>query len=73
MNLVQQKLCEWCYKNTDVKQKHLESAKPPPEALIEGPTRRVHPVVFDNNDVYLILKTAMLTKAGSRPSGLNQF
>ena len=54
-----------------LKQKHPESREPPPEVLIEGPGRKIHPVVYDDIDESLILKAALLTKGGSGPSGLN--
>ena len=54
-----------------LKQKHPESREPPPEVLIEGPGRKIHPVVYDHIDESLILKAALLTKGGSGPSGLN--
>ena len=53
-----------------LKQKHPKSREPPPEVLIEGPVRKVHPAVYDDIDESLILKAAMLTKGGSGPSGL---
>ena len=53
-----------------MKQKHPESREPPAEVLIEGPIRKIHPVVYDDIDESLILKAAMLTKGGSGPSGL---
>ena len=54
-----------------LKQKHPEFREPPPEVLIEGPIRKIHPVVYDDIDESLILKASMLTKGGSRPSGLD--
>ena len=45
--------------------------EPPPEVLIEGPVRKIHPIVYDYIDESLILKAAMLTKGGSAPSGLD--
>ena len=54
-----------------LKQKHLESRKPPPEVLIEGPIRKINPVVYDDIDKSLVLKAAKLTKGQSGPSGLD--
>ena len=54
-----------------MKRKHPESREPPPEVLIEGPIKKIHPVVYDDFDESLILKAAMLTKGGSAPSGLD--
>ena len=51
-----------------LKQKHPESREPPPGLLIEGPIRKIHPVVYDDIDEFLILKAATLTKGGSGPS-----
>ena len=56
-----------------LKQKHPESREPPPEVLIEGPIRKIHPVVYDNIDESLILKAGTLTKGGSAPSGLDAY
>ena len=47
-----------------LKQKHPQSRESPPEVLIEGRIRRIHPVVNDNVDKYFILKAATLTKGG---------
>ena len=54
-----------------LKQKHPESTEPPPEVLMEGPVRKIHPEAYDNTDESLILKAAMLTKGRSGPSGLD--
>ena len=54
-----------------LKQKHPESGEPPPEVLVEGPVRKIHPIVYNDIDESLILKAAMLTKEGSGPSGLD--
>ena len=54
-----------------IKQKHPESRESPPEVLIEGPIRKVHPVVYADIDECLILKAATLTKGGSGPSGFD--
>ena len=54
-----------------LKQKHPESREPPPEVLIEGQIRKIHPVVYDDIDESLILKAATLTKGESGPSGLD--
>ena len=54
-----------------LKQKHPESRQPPPEVLIEGQIRKIHPVVYGDIDESLILKAATLTKGESGPSGLD--
>ena len=54
-----------------LKQKHPESREPPTEVLIEGPVRKIHPVIQHDIDESLILKAAMLMKGGSGPSGLD--
>ena len=54
-----------------LKQKHPESREPPPEVLIEGPIRKIHPVVYDDIDESLILKAATSTKGGSGSSDLD--
>ena len=54
-----------------LKQKHHESREPPPKVLIEGPVRKIHPVVYDDFDESLVLKAAMLMKGGSGPSDLD--
>ena len=57
---------------TDATLKHPESREPPPEVLIEGTIRKIHPVVYDDDiDESLILKTSMFIKGGSEPSGLD--
>ena len=54
-----------------LKQTYPESREPPPEVLIEGPVRKIHPVVYDDIGESLISKAGMLTKGGLGPSGLN--
>ena len=54
-----------------LKQTYPESREPPPEVLIEGPVRKIHPVVYDDIGKSLISKAGMLTKGGLGPSGLN--
>ena len=56
---------------TMLKQKHPEANEPPQEVLLQGPTRPVHPIVYEDMDESLILKAAMLTKGGSGPAGLD--
>ena len=56
---------------TMLKQKHPEANEPPQEVLLQGPTRPVHPIVYEDMDESLILKAAMLTKGGSGPSDLD--
>ena len=48
-----------------------ESREAPPELLIKGPVRKIHSLVDYDIDESLILKASMLTKGGSRPSGLD--
>ena len=56
---------------TMLKKKHPEVNEPPQEVLLQGPTRPVHPIVYEDMDESLILKAAMVTKGGSGPSGLD--
>ena len=52
-------------------QKHLEPRKPSPNILIQGPTRPIYPVAYDDMDESVIMKASILTKGGSEPSGLD--
>ena len=52
-------------------QKHPEPREPYPDILIEGPTIPIHPLAYDDMDESVIMKASMLTKGGSRPSGLD--
>ena len=52
-------------------QKHLEPREPPPDILIQGSTRSFHPVAYDDMNESVIMKVSILTKSGSRPSGLD--
>ena len=52
-------------------QKHPEPREPYPDILIEGPAIPIHPVAYDDMDESVIMKASMLTKGGSRPSGLD--
>ena len=52
-------------------QKHLEPRTPSQDILIQGPTRTVHPVAYDDLDESVIMKALMLTKGESRPPGLD--
>ena len=54
-----------------LKQKHPKANELLQEVLLQGPTRPVHPIVYEDMDESLILKAAMLTKGGSEPSGLD--
>ena len=54
-----------------LKQKYPEANEPLQEVVSKGPTRPVHPIVYDIMDESLILKAALLTKRGSGPSGLD--
>ena len=56
---------------TMLNQKHPEANEPPQEVLLQGPTRPVHPIVYEDMDESLILKVGMLTKGGSGLSGLD--
>ena len=52
-----------------LKQNHPESREPQLilSVLIEGPVRKIHPVVCNDIDESLILKAATLAKRGSGP------
>ena len=52
-------------------QKHPEPRKPSPDILIQGPTRPIYPVAYDDMDESVIMKASMLTKGASGPSGLD--
>ena len=56
---------------TMLKQKHPEANELPQEVLLQGRTRPVHPIVYEDMDESLILKAAMVKKGGSGPSGLD--
>ena len=51
--------------------KHPETRELSPDILIEGPTRPIHPVAYDDMDGSVIMKASMLTKSGSGASGLD--
>jgi hypothetical protein len=51
--------------------KHPDAKEAMPDVLIQGPTLRVHPVLFDEIDEDLVKKAALRTKGGSGPSGLD--
>ena len=55
-----------------LKQKHPEANEPPQEALLQGQTRPVQPMVYEDMNEFLILKAAMLTKGGSGPHRNNR-
>ena len=44
-------------------QKHPQPSKPP-DILIQGPTRPIHPVTYDGMNVSIIIKVSMLTRVG---------
>ena len=46
-------------------QKHPEPREPSPDILIQGPTRPIHPVAYDDMDESVIMKALMLTKGAS--------
>ena len=76
LKLLMNNMPNWMLTLTDatlllLKQKHPESKEPPPEVLIEGPIRKIHPVVYNDIDKSLILKASMLAKGGSGPSSLD--
>ena len=48
-------------------QKHPEPREPSPDILIQGPTRPIHPVAYDDMDESVIMKALMLTKGASWP------
>ena len=52
-------------------QKHPEPREPSPDILMQRPTRHFHHVAYDDMDDSVIMKTSMLTKGGSGPSGLD--
>ena len=52
-------------------QKQPEPREPSPDILIQGPTRPIHSVAYDEMDESVIMKASMLTKRGSGPSGLD--
>ena len=54
-----------------LKQKHPEAKEAPQEVLLQGPTRTVHPIEYEDMEESLILKAAMLTKGESGPAGLD--
>ena len=51
---------------------HPEPSEPSPDILIQGPTRPIHPVAYDDMDESVIMKASMLTKGESGPSGQHQ-
>ena len=51
--------------------KHLENKEATLDVLLQGPIRQLHPVVYDDSDEALVMKTAMKTKGDSGPSGLD--
>ena len=55
----------------DVKAETPRSYEPHTEILFQGPTLPIHPILYNNMDESLILKTAMLTKGESGPSGID--
>ena len=52
-------------------QKHPEPSEPSPDILLQGPTRPIHPVAYDDIDESVIIKASILTKGESGPSGLD--
>ena len=50
---------------------HSEPSEPSPDILIQGPTRPIHPLAYDDMDESVIMKASMLTKGESGPSGLD--
>ena len=54
-------------------QKHLEPREPSPDILIriQGLTRPINPIMYDDMDESVIMKASMLTKGGSGSSGLD--
>ena len=51
--------------------KHREPREPSPDILIQGPTRPIHPLAYDDMNESVIMKASMLTKGGSGSSGLD--
>ena len=52
-------------------QKHPKPREPFPDTLIQGPTRPICPVTYDDMDESVTMKASMLTKGGSGQSGLD--
>ena len=52
-------------------QKHPQPRELSLDILIQGPTRPIHPVAYDDMDESVKIKASMLTKGGSGPSGLD--
>ena len=54
-------------------QKHPEPREPSPDILIriQGLTRPINPIMYDDMDESVIMKASMLTKGGSGSSGLD--
>ena len=48
--------------------KHSEPREPSLNILIQGPTRSIHPVAYDDMDESAIMKTSMITKDEYGPS-----
>ena len=55
----------------ELKRKHPTAAKPDDSVLIQGPKPIVDPVMFENIDESVIIKSALRTKGSSGPSGLD--
>ena len=51
--------------------KHREPREPSPDILIQGPTRPIHVLAYDDMNESVITKASMLTKGGSGSSGLD--
>ena len=52
-------------------QKHPEAVKADKDIALQGPLPQIHPVLFEEIDVILIIKASKNTKGGSGPSGLD--
>ena len=52
-------------------QKHPQPRELSLDILIQGPTRPIHPVAYDDMDEPIKIKASILTKGGSGPSGLD--
>ena len=54
-----------------LEQKHPEASELQERILLDQPSQRIHPIVYDVIDEELILNVASLTKGGSGPSGMD--
>ena len=50
--------------------KHPDNKDASADVLLNGPIKKIHPIVFDAIDKEMVLRAASITKGGSGPSGL---